>query len=130
MRNRVPDALHFHSIDAERLLQNCTWNASFKHLIRCREESRVLRGEVVKCDCRFVANIELEMLSSFGEDSEIPNLQGGGIQHVVVADEARVDRSFYNQQCLRCERVGVQWEHSTDSEVETDVRDAQSVEPW
>ena len=70
------------------------------------------------------------MLSSFWEDSGIPNLQGGSIQHIVVAYEARVDRSFYNQQCLRCERVGVQWEHSTDSAVEMDVRTVLCVEPW
>jgi hypothetical protein len=30
---------------------------------------------------------------AFWEDSDIPNLQGGSIQDVVIADEARTDQS-------------------------------------
>ena len=61
------------------------------------------------------------MLGSLGEDSEVPNLQSGSIQDVVVADEARVDRSLQHQQRLRCKRVGVEGDDATNVKVESGV---------
>ena len=70
------------------------------------------------------------MLGALWEDSEVPNLQGGSIQDVVVADEARVDRSLHHKQRLCCKRVGVEGEDATNVKVESGVRDALSVERW
>lgn len=70
------------------------------------------------------------MLGALWEDSEVPNLQGGSIQDVVVADEARVDRSLQHKKRLCCKRVGVEGEDATNLKVESEVRDALSVERW
>ena len=70
------------------------------------------------------------MLGALWEDSEVPNLQSGSIQDVVVADEARVDRSLHHKQRLRRKRVRVGWDDSAEVKVESDVRDALRVERW
>ena len=129
-RNRALNALNCLSVDAERLLQNCTWNTGLKHLVCRDEESWVLWGQSIKCDGSFVPDIQLEMLGALWEDSEVPNLQGGSIQDVVVADEARVDRSLQHKQRLCCKRVGVEGEDAANVKVESGVRDALSVECW
>ena len=67
------------------------------------------------------------MVGSFWEDGEVPNLQGGSIQHVVVAHEARVDRPLQHQECLGRVRVGVDGEDAADAKVEPEVRDTLSV---
>ena len=69
------------------------------------------------------------MQQRLGEQDQVAHLQGGRVQDVVVADEARVDGALQHQERLGCAGVGVQGHHSTDGEVQPGVCDALRVEP-
>lgn len=124
------DTLHYLGADAERLLQDRTWNSKLEQLVRSHKKPRVLRVQSVKCDGGFIADIDLEMLGRSREQREIACVQCGSIQHIVGTDKACVDRSLHHKQRLSCERVRVGWDDSADAKVESDVRHALRVEPW
>ena len=98
-------------------------------LIGGEEEPGVLGREGVEGDGGLVAHIELEVQQRLGEQDHVAHLQGGRVQDVVVADEARVDGALEHQERLGCAGVGVQGHHPTDGEVQPGVRDALRVEP-
>ena len=101
-----------------------------KHLVCRHQKPGVLGVESVERDGGLVADIDLEMLGRSREEREIARVQRGGVQHVVVSDEARVDRSLQHQECLCCAWVGVDGEDAADVKVESEVRDTLSVHAW
>ena len=129
-RNGASDTLHYLGADAERLLQNCTWNSKLEQLVCSHKKPGVLRVQSIKCDGGFIPDIDLEMLGRSREEREVACVQCGSIQHVVVTDKACVDRPLHHKQRLRRERVRVGWDDAADVKVESDVRDALRVERW
>jgi hypothetical protein len=92
------------------------------------EEAGVLRRERVEGDGGPLAHIELEVLQAAWEEDDVALLQGGRVQDVVVADEARVHAALEHEQRLGGARVGVQREHAAHGEVEAHVGDALRVD--
>ena len=97
-------------------------------LVGREEKSGVLRGEGVEGDGGLVAHIELEVQQRLGEQDHVALLQGGRVQDVVIADEARVDGALQHQERLGCAGVRVQRHYPTDGKVQPGVSDALRVE--
>jgi hypothetical protein len=122
------DLLHGGRVHAEGFLEHGAGEVCFEDLVGRDEEAGALRRERVEGDGVLFAHVELEVLQPAREEGDVALLQGGRVQDVVVADEARVHAALEHEQRLGRARVRVQREHPAHCEVEARVRDALRVD--
>jgi hypothetical protein len=122
------DLLHGGGVHTEGLLDHGARDVCLEDLVGREEEAGVLRRERVEGDGGPLAHIELEVLQAAREEDDVALLQGGRVQDVVVADEARVHRALEHEQRLGGAWVGVEREHAAHGEVKAHVGDALRVD--
>ena len=115
-------------VHAEGLLDDGARDVGLEDLVGGEQQARVLRVQRVERDGGLVAHVELEVQQRAREQDHVALLQRGGVQHVVVAHEARVDGALEHEQRLGRARVRVQRHHAADGEVQAAVREALRVE--
>ncbi len=116
--------LQIGSVDSQRSFKHGSGDLGFQQLVGGNQEAGELGIEAVEGDGRSTTNIDLEMHSSLGEDVNVSPLQNFCIQHVVEADEARVDGPLHHEQRLGRQRMRVWRNDASHPEIKSHMRDS------